>query len=162
MFFVDGQRSLHDNLLLLFRWQGTLQLILDWHHLDKKCQEQLSRAMNNRHARVSTTCKRRPGAAREARPLSSASPRAPRCSVRATHQRPRRYALVRAQRTISKARSNGLGLGLRCAGLGLDQKENKTFLVPNDARTNCCPLAMRTSQRAALWRPSPSPSPSAT
>jgi len=51
MFFVDGQRSLHDSLLRIFAWQGTLQLILDWHHLDKKCQEQLSSAMNNRHAR---------------------------------------------------------------------------------------------------------------
>jgi hypothetical protein len=51
MFFVDGQRSLHDTLLRLFTWQGTMQLILDWHHLDKKCQETLSRAMNNRHAR---------------------------------------------------------------------------------------------------------------
>jgi hypothetical protein len=28
-----------------------LQIILDWHHLDKKCQEQLSHALNNRHAR---------------------------------------------------------------------------------------------------------------
>ena len=51
MFFVDGQRSLHDTLLRLFSWQGTLQLILDWHHVDKKCQEMLSTAMNNRHAR---------------------------------------------------------------------------------------------------------------
>jgi len=51
MFFVDGQRSLHDALLRLFAWQGTLQLILDWHHIDKKCQEMLSRAMNNRHTR---------------------------------------------------------------------------------------------------------------
>jgi hypothetical protein len=51
MFFVDGQRTLHEGLLRLFAWQGTLQLILDWHHLDKKCQEMLSRGMNNRHAR---------------------------------------------------------------------------------------------------------------
>lgn len=51
MFFVDGQRSLHETVLRLFAWQGTLRLILDWHHLDKKCQEMLSRAMNNRHAR---------------------------------------------------------------------------------------------------------------
>lgn len=51
MFFLDGQRSLHDTLLRLFAWQGTLQMILDWHHIDKKCQEMLSRAMNNRHAR---------------------------------------------------------------------------------------------------------------
>ena len=51
MFFVDGQRSLHDLLLRVFAWQGTLQLILDWHHVDKKCQETLSLAMNNRHVR---------------------------------------------------------------------------------------------------------------
>jgi len=51
MFFVDGQRSLHDMLLRLFAWQGTLQLILDWHHLVKKCQETLSLALNNRHVR---------------------------------------------------------------------------------------------------------------
>ena len=39
IFFVDGQRSLHDILLRLFAWQGTVQLILDWHHLEKKCEE---------------------------------------------------------------------------------------------------------------------------
>jgi hypothetical protein len=51
MFFVDGQRSLQDDLLRVFAWQGTLQLILDWHHVVKKCKEKLSEAMNNRHAR---------------------------------------------------------------------------------------------------------------
>lgn len=51
MFFVDGQRSLQDTLLRLFAWQGTLQLILDWHHLDKKFQEGLSLALNSRHVR---------------------------------------------------------------------------------------------------------------
>ncbi len=50
-FFVDGQRSLQQLILRLFAWQGSLQLILDWHHVDTKCQEQLSRALNNRHAR---------------------------------------------------------------------------------------------------------------
>jgi len=53
MFFVDGQRSLHSILLRLFAWQGTLQLILDWHHVDKKCRETLSLALNNRHVRNS-------------------------------------------------------------------------------------------------------------
>lgn len=51
MFFVDGQRSLQDDLLRIFAWQGTLQLILDWYHVVKKCKEKLSEAMNNRHAR---------------------------------------------------------------------------------------------------------------
>lgn len=51
MFFVDGQRSLQDMLLRVFVWQGTLQLILDWYHVVKKCKEKLSLAMNNRHAR---------------------------------------------------------------------------------------------------------------
>lgn len=51
MFFVDGQRSLQDDVLRFFAWQGTLQLILDWYHVVKKCKEKLSEAMNNRHAR---------------------------------------------------------------------------------------------------------------
>jgi hypothetical protein len=51
IFFVDGQRTLHEALLRLFAWQGTLQLIPDWHHVDKKCQEMLSLALNNRHVR---------------------------------------------------------------------------------------------------------------
>jgi hypothetical protein len=54
MFFVDGQRSLQDDLLRVFAWQGTLQLILDWYHVVKKCKEKLSEAMNNRHARNDT------------------------------------------------------------------------------------------------------------
>lgn len=51
MFFIDGQRSLQDDVLRVFAWQGTLQLILDWYHVVKKCKEKLSEAMNNRHAR---------------------------------------------------------------------------------------------------------------
>ena len=51
MFFVDGQRSLQDLLVRVFAWQGTLQILLDWHHLIKKCKEGLSSAMNSRHAR---------------------------------------------------------------------------------------------------------------
>jgi hypothetical protein len=51
MFFVDGQRSLQDLIVRVFAWQKTLQLILDWYHVVKKCKEKLSEAMNNRHAR---------------------------------------------------------------------------------------------------------------
>ena len=51
MFFVDGQRSLQDLLLRVFGWQGTVQLILDWFHLVKKCREQLSLALKGRHIR---------------------------------------------------------------------------------------------------------------
>jgi len=51
VFFVDGQRTLHDLLLRVFSWQGTLQLILDWPHVVKKCKETLSLALNGRRAR---------------------------------------------------------------------------------------------------------------
>jgi hypothetical protein len=51
MFFVDGQRNLHDVVLQTFSWQGTLQLILDWYHVVKKCKEMLSLGLNNRHVR---------------------------------------------------------------------------------------------------------------
>jgi hypothetical protein len=44
MFFVDGQRSLQDLLVRVFAWQGTIQLILDWYHLIKKCKEALGAA----------------------------------------------------------------------------------------------------------------------
>lgn len=54
MFFVDGQRTLQDLLLRVFAWQGTMQLILDWYHVVKKCREQLSLALNNRHVRNDT------------------------------------------------------------------------------------------------------------
>ena len=51
VFFADGQRSLQDLLVRVFAWQGTLQIILDWYHLVKKCKESLSSALNNRHVR---------------------------------------------------------------------------------------------------------------
>jgi hypothetical protein len=51
IFFVDGQRSLQDLLLQVFAWQGTVQLILDWYHVVKKCKEKLSLGLNHRHAR---------------------------------------------------------------------------------------------------------------
>jgi hypothetical protein len=51
MFFVDGQRHLHDFLVQTFCWQGTLQIILDWYHVVLKCKEMLSLGLNNRHVR---------------------------------------------------------------------------------------------------------------
>ena len=51
IFFVDGQRNLQDFLLHAFSWQGTLQIILDWYHVVKKCKEMLSLALNSRHVR---------------------------------------------------------------------------------------------------------------
>lgn len=49
--FLDGERSLQGTMLRVLSWQGTLQLILDWHHVVKKCKEGLSSALNNRHVR---------------------------------------------------------------------------------------------------------------
>jgi len=53
-FHVDGLTSLQDTLLRVFAWVGTVQLILDWFHLVKKCRERLSSAMNDRHERNAT------------------------------------------------------------------------------------------------------------
>ena len=47
----DGGSSLHDILLRLFARQGSLQLTLDWHHVERKCEETVSLALNNRHIR---------------------------------------------------------------------------------------------------------------
>jgi hypothetical protein len=48
VFFVDGQRSLHNAILTRFAWFGPLQLILDWYHLQQKCQTLLSVALKGR------------------------------------------------------------------------------------------------------------------
>ena len=47
-FFVDGQRSLQKSILNGFSWFGSLQLILDWYHLEEKCKKQLSLALKGR------------------------------------------------------------------------------------------------------------------
>ena len=47
-FFVDGQRSLQKSILNAFSWFGSLQLILDWYHLEEKCKKQLSLALKGR------------------------------------------------------------------------------------------------------------------
>lgn len=53
-FFVDGQRSLNNTILALFAWFGPVQLILDWYHLQEKCQSQLSMALQGRDIRNQT------------------------------------------------------------------------------------------------------------
>ncbi|MBF0552297.1 MAG: hypothetical protein HQK60_17405 [Deltaproteobacteria bacterium] len=51
MFFVDGQRSLHDAIVKMFSWYRNLAIILDWYHLKEKCKMQLSLAMKGRKVR---------------------------------------------------------------------------------------------------------------
>ena len=51
VFFADGQRSLHTALLNTFTWVSSLQLILDWYHLQDKCKKQLSLACKGRRYR---------------------------------------------------------------------------------------------------------------
>lgn len=45
LFFVDGQRTLYTAILGAFAWRNSLQIILDWYHLEKRCKEQLSLAL---------------------------------------------------------------------------------------------------------------------
>jgi hypothetical protein len=48
IFFVDGQRTLYTAILRAFAWLQPVQIILDWYHLEKRCKEQLSLALNGR------------------------------------------------------------------------------------------------------------------
>jgi hypothetical protein len=48
IFFVDGQRTLYTAILGALAWLKSCQIILDWYHLEKRCQEQLSLALNGR------------------------------------------------------------------------------------------------------------------
>lgn len=41
-FFVDGARSLHGAIAGLFAWLPHVRMILDWYHLEKKCEYELS------------------------------------------------------------------------------------------------------------------------
>lgn len=50
-FLTDGQKTLQGAILRAFSWWKSVQLILDWYHLDKKCKEQLSLAMKGRDLR---------------------------------------------------------------------------------------------------------------
>jgi len=51
IFFLDGQRTLYTTLLKCLCWRGKLTFILDWYHLKKKCEMQLSMGLNNRQKR---------------------------------------------------------------------------------------------------------------
>lgn len=53
-FLMDGQKTLISSILHRFSWWGSLQLILDWYHLEKKCKELLSRALTGREVRNAT------------------------------------------------------------------------------------------------------------
>jgi hypothetical protein len=45
VFFVDGARSLQATILTMFQWFGNFRVILDWYHLEKKCEYELSLAL---------------------------------------------------------------------------------------------------------------------
>ena len=60
IFLTDGQKTLQAAIRCAFSWWGSLQLILDWYHLEKRCKEVLSRAMNGRALRNATLEKLRP------------------------------------------------------------------------------------------------------
>lgn len=47
-FFTDGYLFLHYSILHAFSWFKNIYILLDWYHLDKKCKEELSRAMKGR------------------------------------------------------------------------------------------------------------------
>lgn len=53
-FFVDGQRTLQASILSFFSWFFNFGIILDWYHLEDKCQMQLSLAMKGREIRNQT------------------------------------------------------------------------------------------------------------
>jgi hypothetical protein len=42
LFFADGARSLHACLLNMFKWLPHVHIVLDWYHLKRKCECELS------------------------------------------------------------------------------------------------------------------------
>ena len=54
IFMTDGQKTLQAAIVCAFSWWGSLQLILDWYHLEKRCKEVLSLAMKGRQIRNAT------------------------------------------------------------------------------------------------------------
>jgi hypothetical protein len=50
VFFADGAREIHGAILKMFHF-ANFKIILDWYHLKKKCQEQLSMALCGRKIR---------------------------------------------------------------------------------------------------------------
>jgi hypothetical protein len=50
-FFTDGEKSLKNALVGAFSWHPAMFVILDWHHIEKKCAERLSMALKGRKLR---------------------------------------------------------------------------------------------------------------
>lgn len=50
-FFTDGEKSLKNALVDAFSWHPAIFVILDWHHIEKKCAERLSMACRGRKLR---------------------------------------------------------------------------------------------------------------
>ena len=50
LFMVDGERSIRNAIVETFAWRS-IRLLLDWFHVKKKCQTQLSMAINNKERR---------------------------------------------------------------------------------------------------------------
>lgn len=50
-FFMDGQRTLQSAILKFFSWFKNIGIILDWYHLEDKCERQLSLAMKGKQIR---------------------------------------------------------------------------------------------------------------
>ena len=50
-FFTDGEKSLKNALVKAFSWHPAVFVILDWHHIEKKCAEHLSMALKGRKLR---------------------------------------------------------------------------------------------------------------
>ncbi len=50
-FFTDGYGVLHEAIRRSFSWCATVVIVLDWYHLLKKCQMQLSLALTGREPR---------------------------------------------------------------------------------------------------------------
>ena len=54
IFLTDGQKTRQAAILCAFSGWGSVQLILDWYHLEKRCKEVLSLAMKGREIRNAT------------------------------------------------------------------------------------------------------------
>ena len=50
-FFVDGERGLHNTILSKLFWHKSFALVLDWYHLMKKCEMELSLAIKGKDIR---------------------------------------------------------------------------------------------------------------
>lgn len=59
MFFVDGH-GLYSKVIKFFAWHKKIGVILDWFHLEKKCKERLSMALNGSKIRNEVLAKLMP------------------------------------------------------------------------------------------------------